>query len=172
APVRHSSARTVPIAPIAPLTLAVAAVLAAHDATLPSDRPAATRAIDELTARLVDGRTRAALPRSADLGSVRAATAGIHDATPHTATIFGDPRVAATSAGSVTGAAVAFGATEAGKRGGLGSPSLSTSGSGGTASAVLSGLSELPVHAGFTVARDTTRTGTIHASIRPLERPG
>src|SRR5581483_2605237 len=62
APVRHSSARTVPIAPIAPLTLAVAAVLAAHDATLPSDRPAATRAIDELTARLVDGRTRAALP--------------------------------------------------------------------------------------------------------------
>jgi len=131
--------------------------------------------IDALTVGLIDDRPRPALPQTSDLAAIRTVAgsasdgalrpAGLVDTHPATSrTIWNDE--------IVTGDAVAFGAPDAGSHGGIGSATLSGSGSGSSTTATLSGLSELAVHAGFTVARTTTRTGTIHTSVQPLDRPG
>lgn len=173
--------RTAPAGPATnpvdtPLTLAMATALSAPDsASAAAANGAAARAIKALTAQLLDGRAATARPQTVDIAAIRAAALGVQDPFLRTAGIFGERRDAAQGASggrSVTGAAVAFGAPDAGRGDGVSSPSLSGSSSSGSASAVLSGLSELAVHDGFTVARHTTRTGTIHASIQPLDRPG
>ena len=131
--------------------------------------------IDALTVGLIDDRPRPALPQTSDLAAIRTVAGsasdgalrptGLVDTHPATSrTIWNDE--------IVTGDAVAFGAPDAGSHGGIGSATLSGSGSGSSTTATLSGLSELAVHAGFTVARTTTRTGTIHTSVQPLDRPG
>jgi hypothetical protein len=195
APVRTAGSDPVPSATDTPLTAAVAAALSTPDPELPvtpgraspvSSLPTAgspsltapaetlgVQAVIALTARLIDGRARAAFPQTLDLGAIRAASIGSQDPALRTASMFGEqPTATGTTDESVTGAAVAFGAPDVGRRGGIGPATFSTSGPGGTASAMISGLSELPVRAGFTVARDSSRTGTIHASIQPLDRPG
>jgi hypothetical protein len=176
APGRSSHPADASALPDTPLTVAVVAALAVPSSSLASAAPAVTQMIHELTARLVDGRPRAALPRSLDLGAIRAATTGDQHPARRTADILAERRnsgaSALTAGRPVTGAAVALGSPKAGERGGVGSPNLSTAGSSGAPAAVLGRLSVLPLHAGFTVARHTTRTGTVHASIRPLVRPG
>jgi hypothetical protein len=175
APVRTVSMSHVPATPDTPLTVAVASVLSAPGAG--STDAATTRAaprIDTLTARLIGGRARADLPRTLDLGAIRAVSTATPDPALRSAGMLGehpDPMPRTAFGESVTGAAVAFGAPDAG-RGGVGSSSVSTAGSAGSAMAMLSGLNELAVHDGFAVARDMTRSGLIHTSIQPLDRPG
>lgn len=177
APIRTTAPDPVTSQMTASLNAAVAEALSAPG---PSQAPYVltagprTHRVDALTAQLIDSRSGAARPQSIDLGANRPAT-GSPQSAVRTAGVFGEHRDAAdrTSDGSVTGAAVAVGSPDVGRRGGIGPATMSTSGSGGGAgSAVITGLNELPLHAGFTVARHTTRTGTIHASIRPLDRPG
>lgn len=176
APVRAPHPAHVPAVTDTPLTVAVVAALAIPTTPLATTARAVTQVINALTARLVDGRLRAALPQSLDLGAIRAAATDDRDPARRSAGILAEHRDSRTSDPttdhSVTGAAVAFGAPKAGESGGVGSPNLSTAGSSGAPAAVLGRLSVLPLHAGFTVARHTTRTGTVHASIRPLVRPG
>jgi hypothetical protein len=132
-------------------------------------------AVHALTARLIDQRTRAALPQASDLGVNHAASGDAPDPVPHPA-VLGAERPGTSNppetTRSVSGDAVAFGAPEAGGHGGIGTSTLSGAGSGAASSAVLSGLSELAEHAAFTVDRHTTRTDTIHTSVQPLDRPG
>lgn len=151
----------------------------AHDTTLtagvaaprpPVLVPTTAVPVDALTVRLIDDRPRPALPQIADVAANRAPSGHA----PHPLRLVGGASGTTTAGGdeTVTGDAVAFGALDAGGNGGIGSATMSGSGSGGSAAAVLSGLNDLAVHAGFTVARATTRTGTIHASVQPLDRPG
>ncbi|HTK66345.1 MAG TPA: hypothetical protein VL595_28470 [Pseudonocardia sp.] len=157
----------------------------AHDTTLtagvaaprpPVLVPTTAVPVDALTVRLIDDRPRPALPQTADVAANRAPSTDPSGHAPHPLRLVGGASgTTTTTAGgddTVTGDAVAFGALDAGGNGGIGSATMSGSGSGGSAAAVLSGLNDLAVHAGFTVARATTRTGTIHASVQPLDRPG
>lgn len=156
----------------------------AHDTTLtagvaaprpPVLVPTTAVPVDALTVRLIDDRPRPALPQTADVAANRAPSTDPSGHAPHPLRLVGGASGTTTTAGgdeTVTGDAVAFGALDAGGNGGIGSATMSGSGSGGSAAAVLSGLNDLAVHAGFTVARATTRTGTIHASVQPLDRPG
>ncbi len=161
-----SPSPSVPAGPFASGTLGMPAVprLAAM--------PAVSSA--ELTARLLDSRTRPALPHSHDLASTDATSVGSALPAIHAASMLTDsaepPRVSAPD-GSVTGAAMALGAPDA-SSGGVGSESITGSGSGGSASAVIAGPAGPPQRTGVTLARLEPRTTEMHASIQPLERPG